>query len=87
MGATNSIRLMVLRDQLALIQSGDRLLLISLNEKYNSVIPLKSPLDRFLAIARSPLSGVGVEQFIVMTASGMLEIKFNVSRILGGGKE
>jgi nuclear pore complex protein Nup133 len=87
MGATNPNRLLILHDRLAVIQSGDRLLLSSLNGKYNSVIPLKSPLDRFLAIARIPQGFTGPERFIAVTASGLLEIKIDIKNAIQGNQQ
>jgi nuclear pore complex protein Nup133 len=84
MGATNPTKLLVLRKSLAVVQSGDRILLISLNGKYNSVLPLKSPLDRFLAVAQASTNSPTTEQLIAMTASGMLEITVDVVRAVQG---
>lgn len=84
MGMTNPSKLLVLRDRFAVIQTGDSLFLTSLNGKYNSVLPLKSPLDRFLAMARSTTGPCTTEHLVALTASGMLEIMIDVAKAIQG---
>lgn len=84
MGITSPCKLLVLRDRLAAVQSGDALLLVSLNGKYNSILPLKSPLDRFLAVARIPGTPDAPEQLVAITATGLVGVRINMARIAQG---
>jgi nuclear pore complex protein Nup133 len=57
---------------------------MTLNGKYNAILPLKSTLDRFLAIGQSDLSSVSTEEVIALTGTGLMGIKVNVTSIAQG---
>jgi hypothetical protein len=71
----------VLRDRVAIIHSGDAIIIMTLNGKYNAILPLKSTLDRFLAVGQSNVTSAESEQLVAMTGTGMMGIKVNIANI------
>ena len=75
----------VLFDRFVVLHEGDALTMLSLNGKYSNIVPLKSGLDRFLAVCQLSVgASLDAIQLLALTATGMMEISVYLRSIAQG---
>ncbi|KZT42039.1 hypothetical protein SISSUDRAFT_1125969 [Sistotremastrum suecicum HHB10207 ss-3] len=84
LGATSPCRLIILRDRFAVIHFGDSVALTALNGKYNTLLPLRSHLDRFLSVTLHTGVEVETEELIALNATGLMSIRIDLDAIARG---
>lgn len=84
LGATSPCKLIILKDRFAVVQFGDCIAMTALNGKYDTLLPLRSLLDRFLSISAIPSSAQKVDEVIALTGTGMMSIKIDLNAVARG---
>jgi hypothetical protein len=75
----------VLFDRFVVLHEGDALTMLSLNGKYSNVVPLRSGLDRFLALSGPDAeASLDVTHLLALTATGMMEMTLYLKAIAEG---